>query len=272
MSNRFPVGLADLEMAVIPAGRFMMGSPEDEPGRVPGRIEGPRREIVFSQPFAIGVSAVTVGAYREFARKTRYRSGGIVVRGKDGQWALDPGLTFENPGIVQTVDHPVVGIGWEDAVAFTCWLSIETGRAYRLPSEAEWEYAARAGTTTAFWWGNTIGSHDANCDHRYGFGGREPGNSFIGGTSHVLAYAPNRWGLYQTSGNVWEWCADDYSTDLAALPNDGRAFTSDEGARPKSLRGGSFLNGPWNLRCANRLGDPPDFRHVSFGFRLACSL
>ena len=129
----------------------------------------------------------------------------------------------------------------------------------------------RAGTETAFWWGATIGPDQANADFRAGFAGRPPAGVVRGGTCPVRSFAANPWGLWQTSGNVWEWCADGFSPQLAGLPGDGRPAA---GRRPglRALRGGSFLNGPWNLRSACRLGDPDGFRHVSFGVRLACDV
>jgi formylglycine-generating enzyme required for sulfatase activity len=259
------------EMIVLPAGRFRMGSPPDEPGRCADPQEGPVREMRIARPFAIAAEPVTRGLFARFVAETAFAHRGIVRRHADGGWRPDPARGFEDPGFPQTDEHPAVGLCWLDAVALAAWLSRRTGRRYRLPSEAEWEYAARAGTETAFWWGATIGPDQANADFRAGFAGRPPAGVVRGGTCPVRSFAANPWGLWQTSGNVWEWCADGFSPQLAGLPGDGRPAA---GRRPglRALRGGSFLNGPWNLRNACRLGDPDGFRHVSFGVRLACDV
>lgn len=257
------------EMIVLPAGRFRMGSPPDEPGRCADPQEGPVRDMRVARPFAIAAAPVTRGLFARFVAETGLAHRGIIRADAEGRWREDPARGFEDPGFPQAEDHPAVGLSWHDAVALAAWLAGRTGHGYRLPSEAEWEYAARAGTTTAFWWGETIGPEHANADFRAGFAGRPPAGLALGGTCPVRRYAPNPWGLWQTSGNVWEWCADGYASRLADLPEDGSPA---EGDRPgwRVLRGGSFLNGPWNLRNACRLGDPAGFRHASFGVRLAC--
>lgn len=260
-----------IAMIRLPAGAFLLGSPDGEHGRCPGGLEGPQRAIAIAAPFALAITPVTRAEFEVFARETGFAAVGVVAADAKGDWSRDELRTFHDPGFPQEGDHPVVGIGWPDAVAYAAWLSAETGRLFRLPSEAEWEYAARAGTTTAFWWGDAIGSDDANCDHRHGYGGLAPAGGWRGGTCPVHNYRPNPWGFYQMAGNVWEWCADDHSPRLADLPSDGAPFRSGLLGAHRTLRGGSYLNGPWNLRSACRLGDPPAFRHASFGFRLACS-
>jgi formylglycine-generating enzyme required for sulfatase activity len=261
-----------IAMIRLPAGTVLVGSPDDERGRCPGDREGPQRAIAIARPFALAVTPVTRADFDIFARETGFAVGGVVAADAKGDWSRDEMRTFRDPGFPQEGDHPVVGIGWPDAVAYAAWLSAETGRSFRLPSEAEWEYAARAGTTAAFWWGDAIGPDDANCDHRHGYGGRAPAGGWRGGTCPVRSYRPNPWGFYQMAGNVWEWCADDHAPRLADLPSDGAPFRSGLPDADRTLRGGSYLNGPWNLRSACRLADPPAFRHASFGFRLACSL
>lgn len=257
------------EMLLLPAGRFRMGSPPDEPGRSADPQEGPQREMRIARPFAIAAEAVTRALFSRFAAETGLVHRGIVRCHADGAWRADPTRGFDDPGFPQADDHPAVGLSWHDAAALAAWLARRTGRGYRLPSEAEWEYAARAGTETAFWWGGSVAPGHANADFRAGFAGSAPAGVFRGGTSPVRSHAPNPWGLWQTSGNVWEWCADGYEARLADLPGDGSPARG-ERAGWRALRGGSFLNGPWNLRNACRLGDPAGFRHVSFGVRLAC--
>lgn len=261
---------ADLPaMIVLPAGHFRMGSPDHEPGRVPDPHEGPQREMRIGKAFAIADVPVTRALFRRFVTDSGIVHRGVVRCHDDGTWRADPARGFENPGFAQFDDHPAVGLSWHDAHSCAAWVASRTGRRYRLPSEAEWEYAARATTTGAFWWGNDISPSNANCDFRAGYAGRPPTGSWQGGTCAVWAFPANPFGLRQTSGNVWEWCADVFCTTLAALPGDGvPALGNETGARV--LRGGSFLNGPWNLRSACRLGDPEGFRHASFGVRLAC--
>ncbi|MCX8135240.1 MAG: formylglycine-generating enzyme family protein [Roseococcus sp.] len=259
------------EMILLPAGDFAMGSAPGEPGRCPDPQEGPRRAMRILRPFAIAAEPVTRGLFARFAADSGLLHRGVVRRHADGGGRPDPDRGFEDPGFPQAEDHPAVGLSWHDAVAIADWMARRTGRPYRLPSEAEWEYAARAGTRTAFWWGETIGPGQANADFREGYAGRPPAGVFRGGTCPVRQFAPNPWGLWQSSGNVWEWCADGFSEALDRLPGDGAAAPA-RGTALRVLRGGSFLNGPWNLRNACRLGDPAGFRHVSFGVRLACDV
>ncbi len=160
------------EMILLPPGRFRMGSPAGEPGRCPDPQEGPQREMRIARPFAIAAETVTRALFARFVAETGVRHRGIVRRRADGTWGPDPERGFEDPGFPQAEDHPAVGLCWHDAVALAAWMARRTGRAYRLPTEAEWEYAARAGTTTAFWWGDGVGPDRANADFRWGFAGQ----------------------------------------------------------------------------------------------------
>ncbi|RMD68212.1 MAG: PEGA domain-containing protein, partial [Gammaproteobacteria bacterium] len=164
------------EMVVIPPGRFLMGSPFDEEGR--DSDEGPQHRVSIARPFAIGRYEVTFEEYDRFCEATGRR------RPDDNGWGRGK--------------RPVINVSWHDAKAYARWLSKQTGKRYRLPSEAEWEYAARAGTSTRYWWGDRVGHGHANCD---GCGSWWDGKE----TAPVGFFDPNPWGLYDTAGNVWEW-------------------------------------------------------------------
>jgi formylglycine-generating enzyme required for sulfatase activity len=225
------------EMVVVPAGRFMMGSPADEPERLSS--EGPRHEVTFARPFAAGRHAVTRGQFAAFVNATSRKT--------SDRW--------RSPDFTQDDSHPVVGIEWGDAQAYAAWLEGLTGQPYRLLTEAEWEYAARAGTMTPFWWGSSIRPSRANYKNWRNRSGTVPVGSFD----------PNPWGLYNVHGNVWEWCEDTWHVNYEGAPTDGSAWISDT-ASGRVFRGGSWNDRPSNSRAAQR------HRHTitwfTLGFRL----
>ena len=161
--------------------------------------------------------------------------------------------------------HPVIDVSWEDARAYAEWLSAETGERYRLPSEAEWEYAARAGTTTAYSWGNDIGQNRANCD---GCGSRWDDEQTVPAGS----FAANAWGLHDMHGNVWEWVEDCWHDSYARAPADGSTWTRGGDCGRRVVRSGSWNNAPGYLRSADRLRDGVGNRYDDVGFRLARTL
>ena len=161
--------------------------------------------------------------------------------------------------------RPVIDVSWEDAAAFADWLSGETGEAYRLPSEAEWEYAARAGATTSYGWGPFIGHNRANCE---GCGSRWDASR----TAPVGSFAANPWGLHDMHGNVWEWVADCRHADYRGAPTDGSAWTRGGDCGLRMLRGGSWYSFGLILRTAFRLWGGADVRDPYIGIRLARSL
>jgi formylglycine-generating enzyme required for sulfatase activity len=260
------------EMVVVPAGAFLMGSPPDELLRGPDDTEDPQHRVRLAAPFAIGRFAVTVAEFEAFVTATGQpvHDRLFTARDQDDAWIEQAGHSFRNPGFPQTGLHPVVGITFADATAYAAWLARQTGRHYHLPTEAQWEYAARAGTTTPFWWGATITPDQANYDGRHLYAGGVPGIARRG-TVPVETFMPNPFGLFQVHGNVWEWCADCWYPSHAGAPSDGAARL-DGDPTVGVLRGGSWLNGPWVLRSAKRIGDPRSFRHNSFGLRVACTL
>ena len=232
------------EMVVVPAGSFTMGSPSSESGR--NGDEGPQRRVEISSPFAVGVYEVT------FAEWDACASDG----GCRGYHPDDEG--WGGGG------RPVINVDWNDAKAYASWLSRETGESYRLLSEAEWEYVARAGTTTRFWWGDDIGRNRANCSSS------SCGDSHRG-TAPVGSFRANGFGLHDVHGNVREWVEDCWHGSYAGAPRDGRAWLGNNGGECslRILRGGSWLYYPRDLRSAvrNRLVTGNRINYI--GFRVA---
>jgi formylglycine-generating enzyme required for sulfatase activity len=245
-----------------------LGAPAGEAGRIDNEVEHERS----IRAFAIGVTEVTVAQYRRCVDDGGCRPPEWLEPGGEHNIETGRGLYYKNLGAgVTAPDAPIVGVSFADATAFSQWLSKKTGRAYRLPSEAEWEYAARAGTTTAYWWGDDADGPDGaargNCR---GCGKAERKLA----PEPVTSYAPNPWGLYNVHGNVWEWVADYYCGDQTSGPADGTARLTDDcptrdGPGLRVFRGGSAFYGPEKMRSASRLRNFPDFRNFSVGFRIA---
>jgi formylglycine-generating enzyme required for sulfatase activity len=238
------------EMIALPGGTFWMGSPADEPER--DHDEGPRHEVTVP-PFAIGKYEVTFEEYDRFAKAT-----GQELPDDEG-WGRGR--------------HPVINVSWHDAVAYVAWLSKQTGKSYRLPTEAEWEYAARAGTTTPFWTGPCIHTDQANYYGKwmdYNGCGANIGVSRWH-TVEVGNLPANPWGLHEVHGNVWEWVQDRWHDDYRGAPVDGRAWETGDDSR-RVLRGGSWGNGPRDVRSADRGGGDADNRSGDAGFRPARTL
>jgi len=231
--DRLKNGSKGPEMVWIPAGQFRMGDI-----RGTGRDNELPVHVVSVKGFAMGRYPVTFAEYDKFAEATGRK------KPNDNGWGRG--------------NHPVIYVSYEDAVAYTEWLSTQTGQAYRLPSEAEWEYAARAGTETDYWWGNDIGQNRTNC-HQGGsrWGGKQ--------TSPVGSFEPNAFGLYDMLGNVWEWVADSWYDNYAGAPTDGRIWGGDN---YRVRRGGAWYSRPWNVRVAVRIGGSPDEHSDMFGIRV----
>ena len=240
------------EMVVIPAGEFLMGSPEDEKYR--GEDEGPQHRVVIPAPFALGKYAVTFEEFDHFVRESGHDH-------EPGDYGWGRGR------------RPVVDVSWDEAVAYCRWLSEETGHDYRLPTEAEWEYSCRAGTTTPFHFGETISTDQANYDGGFIYGNGQKGK-FRHQTMEVGQFPANAFGLHEMHGNVWEWCADRYENDAYEKYIDVYpAMVGDlESSRVRVLRGGSCFTNPSFLRSAYRFWYSIDFRLIIFGFRVARTL
>jgi formylglycine-generating enzyme required for sulfatase activity/DNA-binding winged helix-turn-helix (wHTH) protein len=266
------------EMAPLPAGEFMMGAPRGEVGR--RQTEGPRRRVTIARGFAIGKFEVTIDQFSAFVDATRLAAGNtcqiLIDNGNPGLWT-EPKASFRQPGFEVTGSHPAVCISGHDAQAYAAWLKRRTGRPYRLPTEAEWEYAARAGTTTAFSFGmdeTELCGYARFADLSSSLtwrGGCRSGRPGIG-TMPVGSLKPNPWGLADMHGNAWEWVEDCWSPDVRKLPTDGSAFMRPGGCEIGVIRGGGFGAGPVNLRSAHRRSSIVARHYNTVGFRVALSL
>jgi formylglycine-generating enzyme required for sulfatase activity/serine/threonine protein kinase len=253
------------ELVLLPTGRFQMGSPEHErkiameAGSQKGWLarELPQHWVGIEKPVAMGRYPVTVGEWRVFARATGWTQGGEV--------------NWEAPGFLQTDAHPVVGINWYDAQDYLRWLSEATGRRYRLPSEAEWEYACRAGSKTAFSFGDSISTDLANYDGNFTWNGGARGE-YRRGTTPAGMFPPNPWGLYDMHGNVWEWVQDVVHDNYEGAPLDGSAWEEGGDQARRILRGGSWLYNPRYLRSALRNGFSSALSNDIVGFRVVREL
>ena len=258
------------ELVVVPAGTFLMGSPSYEMGR--NENEGPVHRVTIDQAFAVGVYEVTVGEYGRFVETTGYEGGSGCHVWTGEKWEEESGRTWRDPGFRQTERDPVVCVSWQDAQAYAEWLSRQTGKAYRLLSEAEWEYVARAGTTTARYWGER---EAGQCRYANGAGSRfNRGITCDDGytrTAPVGSYAANEFGLYDMLGNVLEWVQDCWHESCAGAPSDGRAWES-EGCSHRVWRSSAWINRPKGVRSARRLRGTTGHQGSDGGFRIARSL
>ena len=273
-------------MVVVPGGTFRMG--DNRGGRDMRSSEQPVHEVSLEAPFALGQFEVTVGQFRRFVSETGYvtraeREGGCSLRDAGGKaWKRDPHRRWNEPGFPQGEGHPVVCVVLEDAEAYIDWLSGRTGARYRLPTEAEWEYAARAGTTESRYWGDDPDAAcpfangadrrmaakypnwpTANCDDGYLY------------TAPTGTYRPNRFGLYEMLGNAGEWTTDCWHENYDSAPQDNSAWLeagSGDCNLLRVVRGGSWFDVPRLLRSADRLKVDTDGANISLGFRLARAL
>jgi len=261
------------DMVPIPKGCFQMGSPDGEPGRASD--EDPQHRVCVPA-FELGRYEVTTEEYAAFLNARRpgqaQRQGWVETQAEDstsnhlvesgGRFAAEPGYGR----------YPVNNLSWDGARAYAEWLSQETGRAYRLPSEAEWEYAARAGTTTPFSTGACIHTDQANYDGNYDYNncGAKTG-VYLQKTQPVGSYPANPWGLYDVHGNLWEWAEDCWNDNYQGAPTDGSAWRHGNCSQ-RVLRGGSWVSVPGGLRCADRIRGGAGLRDYGVGFRLARTL
>ena len=249
-----------------------MGSPSSEAGR--RGDEGPRHRVTIRSAFAVGKHEVTRGEYGRFVSETGHSSGNscwiFEVQWVGLEWKERSGYSWKDPDFDQSDDHPVVCVSWRDAQSYVRWLSGKTGKAYRLPSEAEWEYAARAGTTGPFHTGGTILSDRANYDGRFVYGGGRRG-VYRKKTVPVGSFGSNGFGLHDVHGNVFEWVEDCWNGSYAGAPPDGSARESGDCGK-RGLRGGGWYDGPRNLRSAVRNWDDAGSRLNHAGFRVVRTL
>ena len=246
------------ELVVVPAGTFLMGSVNNEDWRATYegtqpeaanvfsllKYESPQHRVTIPKPLAIGRYEVTFDEWDRCVDE-----GGCRHRPDDREWGRGK--------------RPAINLSWLDAKAYTAWLSKKTGHTYRLPSEAEWEYAARAGTSTPYWWGRELGAKQANCrDCNTGEGAK---------TLPVGSYKPNSFGLFDTAGNAAEWVEDCWNDNYRGAPANGSAWTSGQ-CRLRALRGGAFDSQARYLRATARFRYDHDVRYVANGFRVVREL
>ena len=237
-----------LDMVYIPGGKFMMGAPKGEGNK----YEKPQHEVKV-QPFFISKFQITQAQWRVIASRQDLR----VERNLEAE-----------PSRFKGDDLPVGKISWDDAQEFDRRLSKQTGKKYRLPSEAEWEYACRAGTTTQFHFGETISREVVNCKRNSAIALM---GLFVGETREVGSFkASNAFGLYDMHGNVWEWCEDDDHDSYKGAPLDGSAWLSGANNISKIIRGGAWNNNPYNCRSACRNNSTRGNRSYDIGFRVVC--
>ncbi len=292
-------GGVKMEMVLIPAGEFQMGSGESAEATAaffnktygenvltadPFKDEHPQHRVRITRPFYLGTYHVTRGQFRQFVKDSGYKTDaekGVRFKGAFGwdpdkkEFDLNEKYSWRNVGFEQTDEHPVVNVSWNDAVAFCKWLSKKEGKTYRLPTEAEWEYACRAGTTTRYYSGDDpetlakVGNvADATFkakfpDWKYTIKA-DDGYVF---TAPVGKFKPNAFGLYDMHGNAWQWCADWYGAEYyAKSPADDP--TGPDTGDDRVLRGGSWVFGPDFTRSAKRGRSTPVVRYYYIGFRV----
>ncbi|NID14326.1 formylglycine-generating enzyme family protein [Luteibacter yeojuensis] len=273
-------------MVVVPTGRFVMGSPEGENGH--DANEAPAHEVQVGKGFAMARSSVTIGQFRDFVRASGYvpqsqsLGGGSVYDEQSGGLRDEPSVTWQDDYVGKPGQDrlPVINVSWNDAKAYADWLSKRTGKTYRLPSEAEFEYALRAGSSTRYWWGD--GNPPARAENLTGGNdrsgsGRRWSNAFAGykdgywGPAPVMSFSPNPFGLYDMGGNVSEWVADCWHDNYVRAPRTAEAWVNPGCAR-RVIRGGSWGSAPNMVRSAYRQGASADLRNARVGFRVVREL
>ena len=265
-------------MVAIRSGRFSMGSEEGDADEKPPHL------VSIPNPFAISRCEITVGQFKQFVQDANYET----VAEKNGKgcfswdlekknWEQQPERNWKNPGFAQNDNHPVVCVSWDDAKAYVKWLSHRTGAVYRLPTEAEWEYVARAGTKTARYYqdgkqcdyANALGQEAKSiADADWTLAECSGGHIY---TAPVASFWENQFGLFDMLGNVWEWTEDCWHENYQGAPTDGSEWKEANGGDcgRRVVRGGSWDLNPRNLRSANRLWNGADEAFGNLGFRIA---
>jgi formylglycine-generating enzyme required for sulfatase activity/serine/threonine protein kinase len=270
----------EMKLVLIPPGTFLMGSPDTDFNA--RGDETPPHTVRITRPFYLGVTEVTVGQFRRFIDDAHYQTvpekdgkGGLGYSEETKKWLQLPRYTWKTPGFEQTDEHPVTNVTWNDAVAFAQWLGHKEGKIYRLPTEAEWEYACRAGTTTRFSNGDNLGGvvmvgnvKDQTAKEK----NPNWGNTIADRDGYVYAapvgrFQPNAFGLYDMHGNVGEWCADGYDTDYYQQ-SPGEDPPGPLKASERVVRGGGWFQLPQNNRSGGRWQWPPGARYSHLGFRV----
>jgi formylglycine-generating enzyme required for sulfatase activity len=266
------------EMVALQAGQFMTGPPVLDRGVSSGLPQ----HVVIKKPMAIGKFEVTVDQFSTFVAETQTEAGAKcrAIVGVNGSSAYPfvlgpPEASFRSPGFPVTGNHPAVCINWHDAQAYVAWLKGRTGKPYRLPTEAEWEYAARAGTRTWYSFGNDVTelcAHGRFADLNSPFPWRDGCSNQVAGPIPVGQLTPNPWGIFDMHGNAWEWVEDCWTPNVPDTPADASAVSPPGICVFRVARGGSWANKPWELGSAVRRSFRAAFRGNQIGFRVALSL
>ena len=273
------------ELATVPPGQFLIGSAPDAAELDTATGESPAVQLSFARPFQVSRREITVGEFRRFVEAT----GAKAVPGcrvwSGGQWIEDPDRSWRDPGFASAPrdDEPVVCVSWDDARAYAEWLSSESGKRYRLPSEAEWEYVARGGTSYPRYWGERDSREDVvlsqACEYANVYDasavealGLPWPNARCSDGASALApagrYKPNAFGVHDIIGNAREWVMDCYTASYAGRPQDARAWTWQGGCEQTGVRGGSFVSRPRDARAPARGAAPASHRQSDLGFRV----
>lgn len=274
------------ELAMVPPGQFSMGSAPDAVELDAGTGEMPAVVLSFARPFLISRREITVGEFRRFVEATHAEAvpGCRVWLG--GQWVQDRDRNWRDPGFSAPPrdDEPVVCVSWDDARAYADWLAKQSGKRYRLPSEAEWEYVARGGTSFPRYWGERDSREDLAlslaCDHANVYDSSSVGaqrfpwpNARCDDRAPALApvaqYKPNAFGVFDIIGNAREWVMDCFTASYAGRPVDARAWTWQGGCELKGVRGGSWASRPRDARAPARGAELTSHRQSDLGFRVA---
>ena len=274
------------ELALVPPGQFMLGSAPDAPELDAESGESPAVALSFSRPFLVSRREITVGEFRRFVEATGAKSVPGCRVWSGGQWVQDAARSWRDPGFASAPrdDEPVVCVSWQDARAYAEWLAKTSGKRYRLPSEAEWEYVARGGTSFPRYWGENDSREDLAlslaCDHANVYDAsavdahRFPWpNARCNDRAPALAptgqYEPNAFDVHDIIGNAREWVMDCYTASYQGRPLDARAWTWQGGCELKGVRGGSWASRPRDARAPARFAEPTSHRQSDLGFRVA---
>jgi formylglycine-generating enzyme required for sulfatase activity len=274
------------DLALVPPGQFMMGSAPDAPELDAATGESPAVELSFSRPFLISSREVTVGEFRRFVEATGAKSVPGCRVWSGGQWVQDHDRSWRDPGFASAPrdDEPVVCVSWDDAHAYADWLAKQSGKHYRLPTEAEWEYVARGGTSFPRYWGEHDSREDLPlalaCDYanvydasavdaqRFPYPNARCSDRATG-LAPVAQYKSNAFGVYDIIGNAREWVMDCFTASYAGRPQDARAWTWQGGCEQKGVRGGSWASRPRDARAPARGAELTSHRQSDLGFRVA---
>ncbi len=254
------------EMIVIPAGSIRIGASFAEGGD----DEWPIHDVVISRPLAVGKYEVTKFEFAMFVEAAKHSIGFSCRYLAEVDW--EEGVSWHYPGFPQTNRDPVVCVNWEDAKAYVAWLSQKTGETYRLPSEAEWEYAARAGAADRYFFGNSVSKlcqygNGVDASSSFKWQNKKCKDGYGARTAPAGSFLPNKFGLYDTIGNVWEWLDDCWNDGYVGAPADGTSWATGDCSN-RGTRGGSWLNDPRFLRSAHRNRLFNAYRKYNTGIRV----